>query len=199
MHGVVEKHSGAALERAFRGLGRPRCGREPTELPNHGIKAGARDELHCEIVQPVLFPRLVNGDDIGVVQPPGSARLAAESFDPARVDHRVKHQHLQGDATAQRNLLGLVDNSHAAAANLAQNLEVAEPTRQRRGADRRRPGARARATQPRNHWVAQPVEFLQHAVALCAAFDVPGDLFERPFGERTHGERSQLVPGRAFD
>src|SRR5437660_4260821 len=37
-----------------------------------------------------------------------------------------KGQHLQSDATAQRNLLGLVDDAHAAAANFADQAEISE-------------------------------------------------------------------------
>src|SRR5262249_22488038 len=42
------------------------------------------------------------------------------------VEGSRERQHLQGHTPAQRQLLGLIDDAHAATADLAQNAEVAQ-------------------------------------------------------------------------
>jgi hypothetical protein len=73
--------------------------------------------------------------DVGVVQPAGGLGLAAEAVQPRL---RRPQQHLQGDAPAERQLLGLVDDAHAAAADLAHQPVVAEHRRDSWLAGRRR-------------------------------------------------------------
>ena len=52
--------------------------------------------------------------------------LVLEALQLARVQRRRERQHLQRHPPAQRDLLGLVDDAHAAAAHLAEDPEVAQ-------------------------------------------------------------------------
>ena len=58
------------------------------------------NKLHGEIMQASLFSRLVDRDDVGVVEMAGGSCFAAESFDPA-VIQRAMEKDLEGDAPAQ--------------------------------------------------------------------------------------------------
>ncbi len=64
--------------------------------------------------------------DVRVMQPRGRAGLALEPADLLRVGERPRRQDLEGDATAERLLLGLVHDAHAAAPHLAQQAELAQ-------------------------------------------------------------------------
>ena len=87
----------------------------------------AVDELHGVVVDAALAADRVDRDDVGVVQMRGRLGLDAEPGDLPRVDGGGEREDLQGHPTAQRVLLGLVDDAHAAAAELADDAEVAEP------------------------------------------------------------------------
>jgi hypothetical protein len=79
---------------------------------------------------------------VGVLQAGGGLGLVLEALQLPGVERRGERQHLQGDAAAQRQLLRLVDDAHAAPAHLADQAEVAQRRRTLRGAGRRgrRPG-----------------------------------------------------------
>ena len=65
-------------------------------------------------------------DDIGVVQSRRRPRLALEALKLLGVANQLPRQDLEGDMTAQRDLLGLVDNPHPAVPDLADDPEVAQ-------------------------------------------------------------------------
>jgi hypothetical protein len=67
-----------------------------------------------------------NRDDVGMVELCGGMSLVFEPLQLLRVHHGSEWQHLERDAAAERDLLGLVDDAHAAAADLADDAEVAE-------------------------------------------------------------------------
>ena len=54
------------------------------------------------------------------------------------VQPELLRQHLEGDVPAQRDLLGLVDDAHAAAADLADDAVVAQALQRRQRAGGRR-------------------------------------------------------------
>ena len=66
----------------------------------------------------------IDRHDVRMLQARRRAGLVVEALQVARVHGGGEGQHLEGDAPAQADLLGLVDHPHAAAAHLPQNLVV---------------------------------------------------------------------------
>ena len=62
-----------------------------------------------------------------MVQPRRRLRLAVEAGHALGVEERRRRQHLERDATAERFLLGLVDDAHPAPPDLADDPVVGEP------------------------------------------------------------------------
>ena len=69
-----------------------------------------------------MFPPRVNSDNTWVGQFRGGAGLDDK---PAKVGLFAKH-HFQGDKPARLSLPRLIDNAHASAAQLTQQLVIAE-------------------------------------------------------------------------
>ena len=97
-----------------------------TYLLDHLRQALAFDELHRVEVDAAIGTDGVDRHDVGVVQLAGRAGFVAEACQAALIEHRREGQHLQGHAAAERDLLGFVDDAHAAAADLADDAEVAQ-------------------------------------------------------------------------
>jgi hypothetical protein len=62
-----------------------------------------------------------------VVQPGRGFGLTLEAADALGVEGRLGRQDLEGDVPAERFVDGLVDDAHAAAADLAEQAVLAEP------------------------------------------------------------------------
>ncbi len=91
--------------------------------------AAAFDELHGVEVDAALAADGVDRHDVGVVERGGGAGFVLEARKLPLVEHGGEGQHLERDAAAERELLGFVDHAHAAAADLAEDAEVAELAR----------------------------------------------------------------------
>ncbi len=101
----------------------------PDEVPDAVEEAGQRlavDELHGVVVHAPLAADGVDRHDVCVVQQPRGLRLLLEPLQVPLVEHGRQRQHLQGHAAAERELLGLIDHPHAAAAHLTDQVEVAQ-------------------------------------------------------------------------
>jgi hypothetical protein len=68
----------------------------------------------------------VDRHDVRVVQASGSLRLELKPPLLLRVDRGRERQDLQRHAPAQGDLLGFVDDAHAAAADFADDPEIAQ-------------------------------------------------------------------------
>ena len=73
-----------------------------------------------------LVPDRIDGHDVGVVQLGGGLGLVLEALQVPRVQGRSERQHLERDDAAQRKLDRLVDDAHAAAADFADDAEIAQ-------------------------------------------------------------------------
>ena len=56
----------------------------------------------------------------------GRSGFVVKSLELAGIEQRRKREHLQGHAPAERNLLGLVHDSHPAASDLAEDPKIAQ-------------------------------------------------------------------------
>ncbi len=79
-----------------------------------------------EVELAIVLADLVDGDDVRVVEPGDGLGLVAEPADLVVGGQRGGPDHLQGDGAVQADLSGLVDDAHAAAAELGLDLVVAE-------------------------------------------------------------------------
>jgi hypothetical protein len=70
----------------------------------------------------------VDGDDVGMLQACGGTGFVLEALQMPRVHRGREGENLQGYPPAERNLLGFVDNAHAAPADFAEDAEVAQST-----------------------------------------------------------------------
>lgn len=61
------------------------------------------------------------------MEPGGGGRLPVKAFNRLDGQTPAGGQYLQGHCAIQRNLAGLIDDAHAAAPGLADDLEVAKP------------------------------------------------------------------------
>ena len=100
---------------------------QPPDLVEDRVEAEPGDELHRVVVQPVVLADAEDRHDVRVVQPRRGPGLAVEPADLLGGPGDARGQHLQGDVPAERLLLGLVDDAHAAAADLAEDAVVAQP------------------------------------------------------------------------
>jgi hypothetical protein len=86
----------------------------------------AFDQLHRIKMHAALAADAVDADDVRVFQNRSGLGFVLEALQLPLVQHRCKRQHLQGDLSAQRNLLRLVHYAHPAPADFAEDAEVAQ-------------------------------------------------------------------------
>ena len=167
------------------------AGGQAFQLVQHLVESQPRDELHDVVVQPVLFADAEDRDDVGVVQPGGRLRLALEPLLLPGIAEELPRQHLEGHVSAERDLLGLVDDAHAAAADFAQDAVIAETFRVLD-----RPPAQGRGRSGQRARLAVGGDLLHHdqrgeqIADLVGVLRVAGDEF---------GERRPLAPAVALD
>ena len=77
----------------------------------------ALDVAHGEEEQAVLISRLVDGDDVGVIERGGDPRLAQEALAEALVLGELGGDHLERDLASEPLLLGAVDRAHPPSAD----------------------------------------------------------------------------------
>src|ERR1700730_10292066 len=83
-------------------------------------------KLQHDEAQATVLPNLVNGADVGMVQSGSGAGFAAKTFERLRVVRDIVGEELQRDEAAQGGVLGAVDNTHPAAAQLVENSIVGD-------------------------------------------------------------------------
>ena len=103
---------------------------EPPQLGDDCVEPLALDELHGVIADIPVLAHIVDRNDVGVVQPCRGAGLAAEPLLDQPVAGNLPWQDLERHAAAQRDLLGLVHDAHAAPADLAEDPVVADLLRE---------------------------------------------------------------------
>ena len=89
-------------------------------------EVAALDQLHAEVVLAVVLADLVDRHDARVVEQGDGLGLVLEPAQLGVVGQNAGLDHLEGDGPVEADLPGLVDDAHAAAAQLLVNLVVAE-------------------------------------------------------------------------
>ncbi len=100
--------------------------RERPLLANELGEVGAVDEFKNEIIATVDFVRVERGDDVGMNDLGDRANLVQEQFHGAIGRQQLGGQHLERDDALHRQMLGLVNPAHAAAADLLEDSVLAQ-------------------------------------------------------------------------
>ena len=108
------------------------------ELRDDAGHALAADKLHGVVVNAAVLADRIDRNDIGVIESGRRADLILKSHEPGFVQHRGERQDLQRDPAPHGRLLGLEDDAHSAAADLAHDLKLAERLEDFMGAIARR-------------------------------------------------------------
>jgi hypothetical protein len=132
-------------------------------LPRQALGQTAPLDVFQDEVRPALvFADFKDLHDIGMLEAGGGLRLGAETIEGVRAAAGVGGDHLEGDHAIEGGLAGPIHHPHAAAADLPQQLEVAED-----GGELRRPlgeqcgGRQAQGSGSPPHVVAVGEELLQ--------------------------------------
>ena len=99
---------------------------QPPQVVEDLIQAMPLDELHGIVVHPLMLSHAVYRHDVAVVQPRRRAGLELKSLELGRTEPPIHEQDLERDVPAQRLLHRLVDDSHSAPADLAEQPVVAQ-------------------------------------------------------------------------
>ncbi len=86
------------------------------------VEACTSDQLHAEIRQPLDLADLVDRDDLGMIQLRNRLRLVLEPQQLGFGGKSARLDDLERNFPVKRNLAGLVDNAHAAAAQFLENF-----------------------------------------------------------------------------
>ena len=127
-------------------------------------QAAARDEFQREERPAVGLADFVDLDDVGVVEAGDDLRFGEETGVFRRSVAAIVQDHLEGDDAVELELAGLVDDAHAAAAQLAKDLIAGHLRRVAAGAGRWR--RRTVGWSPGKESAAAPSCSLSRAAAM---------------------------------
>ncbi len=109
-------------------VGRPGGGRPvAAEVAEHAVEPAPLDPLHRVVAQAADLADVEDRHDVRVVQPGGGPRLVEEPPPARRVGRGVAAQHLQRHRPVEPDVDRLVDDPHAAAAQLADDPVAGDP------------------------------------------------------------------------
>src|ERR1700747_2228112 len=89
--------------------------------------------LHGDEGAAVEFADIVNCANIGVVERRGGTRFALKALERGRIRYRIFRKEFQSDFAAQPSVLGLVYDSHPAAAEFLQDTIMGQSLASRHG------------------------------------------------------------------
>ena len=90
------------------------------------LEVGALDELHRDVGLAAVLAQVVDGDDVAVAQPSRRLRLAQEPRLELRRLRQARDHGLERDLAVDHRVVGLVDRTHAAAAQHLLHLVLAD-------------------------------------------------------------------------
>ena len=88
------------------------------------VQGFALEQFHHDEVLAFVMIDLVDRADAGMVEGRGGPGLALKAFEHGRVLRHLRRQELDGDVPAELGVLRLVDDAHAATAELRGDLVV---------------------------------------------------------------------------
>jgi hypothetical protein len=94
-------------------------------------KRAARQQLAHDEPQTVRGSRVVDSDDVGMIQGRDGARFPLEAFEPLRIGQELRWQNLDRDVAPKSRVAATVDLSPTACAKQAADLVRAESRSER--------------------------------------------------------------------
>ena len=91
---------------------------------NLGCQRLAFEQLHGDKALSILLSNVINGANVWMVQGGGSFSFALESSDGLGIAGKLIGQELQGNEAVKPRVLGFVDDTHTAAAQLLDDAVV---------------------------------------------------------------------------
>ena len=91
---------------------------------NEVLEGHAVEKFHGDERLIPVFADFVDGANIGMIESRGGARLAAKALERLRVLRQAIGQKFEGNEAAEFGVLGFVDHTHAATANLFDDAVV---------------------------------------------------------------------------
>jgi hypothetical protein len=92
--------------------------------PDAMFERVALQELHGDEAPPFVLVDVIDGADVGMVQGRSRLGFTLESLQRVAVSRQLFGQELQGNGAPEAGVLGLVDHTHAAPAELLQDPVV---------------------------------------------------------------------------
>ena len=89
--------------------------------PIRAVEGTPLDELHDDEIAAAVGGDVVDDDDVGMAEGRGGLGLLDEALLPFGIGDLVWRQDLDGDETVEVGVDGLVDDAHAALADLCGN------------------------------------------------------------------------------
>jgi hypothetical protein len=90
------------------------------------LQGRAFKELHHDVGAAILFADVVDRANVGMVERRGRLRFSLETAQRLGIAGDVIGKKLQCDETVKASVLGLVDNAHAASAQLFDDAVVGD-------------------------------------------------------------------------
>jgi len=91
------------------------------------VQGFALDALHHDVGGSVVVAKVVNRDDIGVIEPACPSALLIEAGQHVGVPHESLGERLDGHLAADLFIDAAIDDAHASAAEHVDNLVLADP------------------------------------------------------------------------
>src|SRR3954470_14593086 len=85
----------------------------------------AFDQFHREKMLTAVFPYVVNGDDVWMLERGGRLSFSTEARDEWIAGELAEEKGFDGDDPVERNLAGAKDDAHAAAGDLVEEFVIA--------------------------------------------------------------------------
>jgi hypothetical protein len=99
-------------------------------VPKQRLQVGAADQPHGDVELATDLPRVVDRDDVRMLERGGEARLAQEPLAERYVLRQLRREQLQRDVAIEGEVARAVDDAHSAAAK-----NFVEPVASELGAD----------------------------------------------------------------
>src|SRR5262249_9445297 len=98
------------------------------------LQSDAVEKLHDNERVALVFADVVNCADIGMIEGGGGAGFSAKAFESLGIGREILREKFESYAAAKALVLGFIDDPHAAATQLLENLVMRDGLAKQQGA-----------------------------------------------------------------